>query len=292
MNGTESKYKYNGKEHQEELGLNWYDYQARNYDPALGRWFNIDPLAELSRRYSPYTYALDNPIYFIDPDGMLAEPFGDFFDKNGKKIGTDGIDDGKKYVVTDKKEAKSVKKTGKKGGTTQVSEVSSAQQLPSDAALTESINVLDRQVANGGLKEEASLVMNDGTVVSSPTGTEPVIDGGVSTATTSLPNLPAGTTTADVEATIHSHPTEVQEVGEQVFPHSANTPSAADTGTFSQYNTNIIVGPLGTVKAGSVTKGPDGKVSVPNRSKGVVIYKRGQQPVSLKKNAVKKIIQN
>ncbi|TGD57855.1 RHS repeat-associated core domain-containing protein [Flavobacterium humi] len=63
------QFKFNGKELQDELGLNVYDYGARNYDPALGRWSNMDAKAEKYLPLSPYTYALNNPMFFVDPDG-------------------------------------------------------------------------------------------------------------------------------------------------------------------------------------------------------------------------------
>ncbi len=73
------KYKYNGKELQDELNLNVYDYGARNYDPALGRWFNIDPLAEKYPAYSPYAYTFNNPINFVDPTGMEGVGVDDWY---------------------------------------------------------------------------------------------------------------------------------------------------------------------------------------------------------------------
>jgi RHS repeat-associated protein len=68
---TPNKYQYNGKELNEDLGLNWNDYGARWYDAAIGRWSVADPMSEKAANQTPYRYGFNNPMNFIDPNGMF-----------------------------------------------------------------------------------------------------------------------------------------------------------------------------------------------------------------------------
>jgi hypothetical protein len=69
-------YKYNGKELDTKNGLNWYDYGARYYDVAIGRWNAVDPMAEMYYSWSPYAYCVDSPTNYVDPTGCFSTKFG------------------------------------------------------------------------------------------------------------------------------------------------------------------------------------------------------------------------
>ena len=76
LNSPATKFLYNGKELQDECGLDWYDYGARFYDPMLARFHTIDALADTFSYQTPYAYAINNPVRYIDWMGMApGDPF-------------------------------------------------------------------------------------------------------------------------------------------------------------------------------------------------------------------------
>ncbi|HFA51544.1 MAG TPA: RHS repeat-associated core domain-containing protein [Bacteroidetes bacterium] len=76
--GEKNQYQYNGKELDEDLGLGWMHYGARMYDPAIGRFTGVDPIADKFAGLSVYNYASNSPIRYIDLHG-LQTAYGDFY---------------------------------------------------------------------------------------------------------------------------------------------------------------------------------------------------------------------
>ena len=100
-------------EWQPELELDLYDFGARNYDPALGRWTNVDPLAE--QTMEPYLYVGNNPIMFTDPTGMSKQQ-----GRDPKRKRDTSLIDGSSLVFSNslyKNQNEIIQRLGKKIGT-------------------------------------------------------------------------------------------------------------------------------------------------------------------------------
>ncbi len=82
-------WRYNHKEWAHRSRLNWYDYGARWYDPAIGRWSTVDPMTGAMPGWSSYSYCFANPVRYTDPNGMTPFPPDDF--QGTAWIDSDGV---------------------------------------------------------------------------------------------------------------------------------------------------------------------------------------------------------
>jgi RHS repeat-associated protein len=75
--GASSRFRFGAKEYDTDLSLNLYYFEARFYNPDIGRFVAPDP-ARMGWSY--YCFANDNPIYYSDPTGLSFNPWKDMWD--------------------------------------------------------------------------------------------------------------------------------------------------------------------------------------------------------------------
>jgi RHS repeat-associated protein len=86
FNSTEARHGFNGKEKDDEMNVEGgsYDFGARMYDSRLGRWLSVDPLYTVLPGHSPFSSMGNNPVLYIDPDGLVII----IYDDKGNKVAT------------------------------------------------------------------------------------------------------------------------------------------------------------------------------------------------------------
>jgi RHS repeat-associated protein len=205
-----------GKERDAESGLDYFG--ARYYASSMGRFMSPDwsakvepvPYSKLDdpQTLNLYGYVGNNPLSRVDADGHFA----DYYGTNGKKIGTDGVNDGKNYVVTDSGQAKAIGKATKAGKTS--STPSSAVLVPGNAvrsAMNASVTASNHPSGadkEGGYHEEGGIYGQRGgqevAIPAAPGAYSP--SGKVSIDPTKAADPTQSGTLSDLGGTWHVHP--------------------------------------------------------------------------------------
>jgi RHS repeat-associated protein len=254
--------KFTSKERDTETGLDYF--LARYYSSTQGRFTGVDPLAASAspiraQSWNRYSYSYNNPLRYTDPSGMIA---GDFYDLDGRNIGSDGVNDGRKYIVYDKKEAKQIENTtGNYTGTvTNKVTIASADVVTGiEAAVTRSDGatfagqLASNETATGGFAEAGlSWKTNNGSTRVTDAANGPASDPRPSSKAAEI-SLPAN---ADGKG--HVHPSgEITATSGPKQPiagmtiggattisksHFDQQPSAVDVANAIPNGTNIVVG--------------------------------------------------
>jgi RHS repeat-associated protein len=235
-------YGFNGQEKDDEIANGIYTAPYWEYDSRLGRRWNLDPVVKAS--LSGYLCFSNNPIIYIDPDGST-----DYYNKRGKWIGTDGIDNGEKQMALSKTTAKVIKQATKANMVISMNPnvYTDLVQVPNEGTKkvmndtwknTEKSGNESTIVVGKNSQGQENALVKEGTPTSSPTG-----------ATIEEFNNAGGT----AEYAIHTHPLTVVKDANGDYNVSTPNPSNVDVKNagiyesenagFNSGNQSMVIGP-------------------------------------------------
>ncbi|MFD2523346.1 RHS repeat domain-containing protein [Emticicia soli] len=269
VNTFQNRFEYQNKEKESTFNLRRIDFGARSYNGSIGRFDRVDPLADVSRRWSSYTFCYDNPIGFIDTNGMLASPLDDIYlnrsgqeiyrvkndqpdrtfivkttDKQSDLYSPEQIKDGSAPAVSgiSKSDAKATEASIKSGDVNNPLVQANTVQIENKAVMQQMQGVVSADNGKGGTSNannrEYGGAVNNGTITVESPGdvANPKFD--------SHAHLNI-TTTAITRAQYHSHPSGQIEEGPKQGNGTIVMSGQINTFSFTQPLSNIDIDNIG-----------------------------------------------